>query len=910
MPSSTSAKPKPSSKRSRSKEAVISAELRFTDEQVARAKQVDLLALMQSRSIELKRQGASWKGRCPFHDDDTPSLTVTPTKGLWQCFGCGAAGDTVRFVELRDGCTFVEAVKSLLGEQSSPAAPASSSTAQGVEGDAALPEVNPAERCKLLTRVAAHYHRAFLDHPEGRRYLEESRGIRDVALFKTFQIGLANGSLLDVLPQDAATLAQLRALGVLNASGREFFRGCVVFPLWNSEGAIINLYGRRMVDGEVNHLYLPGTRHGLWNAQAARRSDSVLLTESVIDALSVLDAGLLEAMPCHGVNGLSDEHLRWLTQSGVRRVVLAFDGDDAGRRGMEAVQAKLRDAGLVVGQLALPESSDLNSHLCGVHADEARAALAGQVGAVFAGLDAGDAPPVALQGEQFELTASGFKLTLHGRRYEVKGIARVTTQLKATVKATGEARKGFELTTLDLYSARSRESYAKACAAMFNVDEDTIRADLACLIERVEAWQAPTAAADVVPASSPEDEACARAFLSNPALLDEVLEDMVTLGVAGEQTNKLLCYLAVISRKLDDPLSLLIQSRSSAGKSTLQHAVLALTPDEDQVHYTRLTSQALFYQGEARLAHKVLALEEAEGLGDAAYSLRALQSAKKLTVATTIKDPASGQMKTQQYTVQGPVAVLLTTTSAALDEETASRFLTLTIDESHGMTQTILAAQRHRDTLAGYMAELDKAKVIAKHHAAQRLLEPLVVLNPYAQQLGFPVHSLRARRDHKKYLMLIKAVAFLHQYQRKIQEGERGGQRFRYLEVTREDIAKANELAVQALSASQDELSAPARNLLRHIHAMVRVHCEAQDVPPAHCVFTRRDIREATGWTEWQVRTHAKELEDLEYIKARNGTWGREYLYELPNADVQEPLEERRLVLTEPTTLVEPREAV
>jgi DNA primase catalytic core len=884
----------------------MSDERRFTDEQLQHAKQVDLLALMRSRGVEPVARGASWQARCPFHDDDTPSLVVTPAKGLWQCFGCGVAGDAIRFIELHDKVTFVEAVKTLLafagaGETSTPCA---STPEQPV-----APTVSPAERTKLLTRVAAHYHRAFLECPEGRRYLEDVRGIRDAALFKTFQIGLANGSLLDVLPQDADTLAQLRAIGVLTAAGREFFRGCVVFPLWDADGAIGNLYGRRLVDGEVNHLYLPGTRTGLWNAQAARRSDSVMLAESIIDALSAIEAGAVETMPVYGVNGLSDELVQWLLKCGVRRVVLAFDGDEAGRRGMDAAQRRLADAGLAVGRLALPEGQDLNSALCGPHAGETRAALLPQVGAAFAALASSpdaDAASAALPGEQLEPTPSGFRLSLHGRRYEVKGIARVITQLKATVKATGDARKGFELTTLDLYSARSREAYAKACAVLFGVTDDVIRADLGRLIEHVEAWQPGATAIEAAPVSSPADEARAQTFLTDPKLLDEVLADLVTLGVAGEETNKLLCYLAVVSRKLDDPLSLLIQSRSAAGKSTLQHAVLALTPDEDQVHYTRLTSQALFYQDEARLAHKVLALEEAEGLGDAAYSLRALQSAKKLTVATTTKDPALGQMRTQQYTVQGPVAVLLTTTSAALDEETASRFLTLTIDESRQMTETILAAQRHRDTLEGYLAELDKAQVIAKHQAAQRLLEPLVVLNPFAQQLSFPAHSLRARRDHKKYLMLIKAVAFLHQKQRTVREAERGGQRFRYLEVTRADIAMANSLAAQALSASLDELSAPARNLLRHIHAMVRAHCEAQGVPPAHYVFTRRDIREATGWTEWQVRTHAKELEDLEYLKARNGTWGREYLYELAEADLaRDPLEPRRLMLTDPTTLVD-----
>jgi hypothetical protein len=406
--------------------------------------------------------------------------------------------------------------------------------------------------------------------------------------------------------------------------------------------------------------------------------------------------------------------------------------------------------------------------------------------------------------------------------------------------------------------------------------------------------------------SSPEDTARALAFLSQPDLFGEILADLRTLGVAGEETNKLLCYLAVVSRKLDDPLSLLIQSRSASGKSTLQHAVLALAPNEDKVLYTRLTSQTLFYRDELSLAHKVLALEETEGLGEAAYSLRALQSAKQITISTTIKDPLTGKLRADQCTVQGPIAVLLTTTAPSLDEETASRFLTLTIDESQEMTETILATQRHGDTLAGYLAELDRAAVIAKHHAAQRLLEPLVVINPYAEQLSFPAHSLRARRDHKKYLMLIKAIAFLHQKQRTVKEAERGGTAFRYIEVTKDDIRRANELAARVLGASLDELSAPARSLLKQIHIMVKSHCEAHHIAPAQYVFTRRDIREATGWTEWQVRTHARELEELEYLKARTGTWGREYVYELTwDEDADEA--ERCLVLADPDSLAERR---
>jgi hypothetical protein len=342
----------------------------------------------------------------------------------------------------------------------------------------------------------------------------------------------------------------------------------------------------------------------------------------------------------------------------------------------------------------------------------------------------------------------------------------------------------------------------------------------------------------------------------------------------------------VVSRKLDDPLSLLIQSRSAAGKSTLQHAVLSLVPEEDKVFYTRMTDQALFYQDATALVHKVLALEEAAGLGGAAYSLRALQSSKQLAIATTTKDPATGKMRTEHYTLQGPVAVLLTTTSASLDEETLSRFLTVTIDESPEMTARIFASQREADTLEGYLKQRQRAALIARHQAAQRLLEPVVVINPYADQLTFPAQGLRARRDHKKYLMLIKAVTFLHQHQRvlrtaQIEDEVAGPQSLSYIEVTREDIRHANRLARSVLGACTSELSAPARNLLTHIHGHVKQHCEANKVSAREYVFTRKVIREAIGWSDWQVRTHIRELEELEYLKARCGAWGKEYVYEL-----------------------------
>lgn len=257
-------------------------------------------------------------------------------------------------------------------------------------------------------------------------------------------------------------------------------------------------------------------------------------------------------------------------------------------------------------------------------------------------------------------------------------------------------------------------------------------------------------------------------------------------------------YLSAVSRKLDEPLSVMIQSRSAAGKSTLQDAILSLIPPEDFVKYTRLTGQALFYKEENSLIHKCLAIEEEEGARDASYSIRNIQSSKYLSIAATGKDPVTGKLRTEEYKVKGPVALMITTTEVAFDDETTSRFIVLTIDESREMTEQILKRQREERTLEGLKRKTLAERIATKHQNAQRLLRPLKVVNPYAAELTFPSESLRARRDHKKYLGLIDAIAYLRQYQREVKTIDEATE---YIEATLDDIAKANALAQEILGS-------------------------------------------------------------------------------------------------------------
>jgi DNA primase len=279
-------------------------------------------------------------------------------------------------------------------------------------------------------------------------------------------------------------------------------------------------------------------------------------------------------------------------------------------------------------------------------------------------------------------------------------------------------------------------------------------------------------------------------------------------------------------------------------------AILAFVPEEERLQYSAMTGQSLYYLGDTDLKHKVLAIVEEQGAEQASYALKLLQSEGELRIASTGKDPATGRMVTQDYRVEGPVMIILTTTAIDIDEELLNRCIVLTVDESRAQTRRIHELQRQARTLEGLERRLQKEKTLRVHQNAQRLLRPLRVINPYAAQLTFLDDRTRTRRDHEKYLTLIDTVTLLHQYQRPLKE--RGGQA--YVEATLSDIEIANRLAAEALGRSLDELPPQTRALLMRIEAMVKSQCENQKIARSDYRFSRRDVRSCSGWSDFQVR--------------------------------------------------------
>lgn len=482
------------------------------------------------------------------------------------------------------------------------------------------------------------------------------------------------------------------------------------------------------------------------------------------------------------------------------------------------------------------------------------------------------------------------RLVLGDRRWRVRGLSKISSfdllRLNVLVAHTGERGDRFHVDTLDLYSARGRAVFAKQASDELGIAEDVVRSDLGRVLlcceraaeEAVRAAQGPK---DPVVTLDDAERTAALELLRAPDLVGRIASDFERIGIVGEATNCLLGYLAAISRKLDQPLACIVQSTSAAGKSALQEAVLALVPEEERVRFSAVTGQSLFYMGEADLSHKVLAVAEEEGAERAAYALKLLQSEGELSIASTGKDAATGRLVTHTYTVRGPTAILLTTTAIDVDEELLNRFLVLTVCEEREQTRAIHDRQRRSQTLEGLLVSQDRERIVALHRNAQRLLAPVLVVNPFATELTFADARTRTRRDHVKYLTLIRSIALLHQHQRERKTVMHDGRLVSYIEATRDDVALANRLAAEVLGRSLDELPPGTRRLLESLDEYVAERAQRDGVHRTLVRFTRRQVREALSSSDTQLKVHLARLVDLELVACHRAERGAGFVYEL-----------------------------
>jgi DNA primase catalytic core len=782
---------------------------RIPESEVERLKrEVSLVRVIEGAGLCLVKQGKDLACRCPFHEgDDTPSLIVTPASNLWHCFGCDAGGSVIdwvmRFhkVSFRHACELLAQDHPALASGSGkppPAAEVRRVQSFGLDaGDQAL-----------LDQVLGFYHDTLKQSAEALAYLDK-RGLHDPALIERFRLGYANRTLAYRLPPKqvkagAEQRGALQRIGILRDSGHEHFNGSLVIPILDADGHATEVYGRKIRDdlrpGTPLHLYLPGPHRGVFNRAGIEGQDEVILCEALIDALTFIAAGYDHVTSAFGVTGVTDELLEALKTCGAKRVLIAFDRDEAGERAAAELAPRLLALGLDAYRLLFPKGMDANAYASQVK--PARKSLGVVIrSAVWMGQGAAPARPAPIEpipaadpvldvlppnlpslvaeatvpeaaaddtvpalparavgatpepDIAAETTERDTLVTFGERRYRVRGLAKNTSPEVLKVNVLVSSGEALHVDTLDLYQAKARQVFARQAAVELVCEDSVIQRDLGKLLLKCEELQdqrlrAALSPKEAGPAQMAQaDEAAALAFLKSPDLIERITADFERCGLVGEPVNALVGYLAAVSRKLAGPLAIIIQSTSAAGKSALMDAVLKLVPEEDRVHYSAMTGQSLFYIGEKDLKHKILAIAEEEGVRQAAYALKLLQSQGELTIATHGERPGDRQAGDGGIPGRRP--------GDAVSDDHRDRY-------RRGAAQPLPGADHQRERVSRRARSRPasaaharspvcsrrtrRRRCAALHRNAQRLLKPLAVVNPFAEALTFLDERTRTRQ--------------------------------------------------------------------------------------------------------------------------------------------------------------------
>jgi DNA primase len=667
-------------------------------------------------------------------------------------------------------------------------------------------------------------------------------------------------------------------------------RDCILFPLRNKEHKIVSLYGRSITnDTDQRHFYLSG-REGLYPGYPKPEAVRLVLVESIIDAVSLLQQHELsiqyEVLALYGTNGLTEEHLKAiLALKHLQEVIFMLNGDDAGRaataKHATALHALLPDITLTT--VAVPEGEDVNS-LLETHADPRvlLEMIAGRTAISFSielslpnnqEQPKRPATPVAASPAAAKLITANPELLIYDSGdllITVLGGIRLTglDRMKVTLKIEHKALSRLPVRHhLDLYNHPHTEQLVSKIAGSLDIPIEQATQTIAMLTSELESYRARRMES-LQPRTeervqlSPAERQAAIQYLKQANLLERTGEDIGRSGIVGEETNRLIAWLVYSSRKLSVPLHLLFLGSSGTGKTWLQERVSELIPPEDKIEITQITENAFYYFRQDELRHRLLLIEDLDGAEASLYPLRELQSKRRISKTVTLKD-SKGNLKTITLTVEGPVSVSGCTTREKVYEDNANRCLLLYIDGSKDQDRRILDYQR--GAAAGAIDREEEQHIRRQLQHVQRVLVPVTVVNLYAKMIQLPEQVFKPRRTMTLLLAFIEAVTFYHQYQRPVKRDSQGHP---YIESTTGDIEAAFHLLKDVLFHKSDELTQASRSFLERLKVLLTEQGKTS--------FHSRDIRRLLRLAPSTLKRYLVELERYGYLKvSRPGRQGR-----------------------------------
>jgi DNA primase catalytic core len=815
---------------------------------------------------------------CPFHDDKTPSLQFSESKQIATCFSSKCSAGTMDVIEL-------------VKRKNNWDLPQTLTFLQGRTGLVPLepqkPIISQEERILLLTQLFETFERAFLASKPAKDYAE-SRKLNH----KLLQIGYNSGTFHHSvnLPQDKKNelIGKYEEIGLLkkfNSGHNVFGKGCLVFPLRNDKNQIVSFYFREIDDTKpIKHYYLKN-RQGLYPNYPPAETKSIIITESIIDAVSLKQnlSNDYIILANYGTEGGKEQTESIEKLENLQEITIFFDGDEAGKKGalrLSSVLAEnLQSANLqpVIKIVQTPENEDINGLLEG-HEPEIFNHLLESASSFFLSIEKkkNDSSDKA-NGSAVKPKQQILQLTLKGNLLKSEESLKVT--IEAENLETGRKLRD----KVELYEYKQVDRFIKTVSEKLylseNIVDDSIHAFIDELeqkrdIQKMEKQQQEN---NEKPLSTYELEQCID-FGKKKGMVKNLNNLIGNSGIVGEEKNRLFLFCIASSHKMKKTLHVVVQGSSGSGKTHLIKKIADLMPQERVKRFTRISEKSFYNYGEYDLVNRLIVLEDYDGMKEEAeFALRELQSNEILISSTSKKDELTGEIKSGENKVRGPISSMVATTHGEMYHDNQTRVFFISIDETQEQTQKIIDFKNQLSAGEINQEEQEQSRLFVQNFI--RSLQPLKVKNTWIKHIDLPVNLDQKRRLHSLFEAFCEQITLLHQHQRKRDENGR-------LITEKQDIELAIDLMFESIVLKVDELNSRLRDFYEKIKVYVTQNGKEYE-------FTRFEIRQFTKLGNTQIHDNLRLLEDMEYIQKVYSSKHNTHNYKIAFWDNQQALRER-----------------
>ena len=805
--------------------------------------QVSLEEICRKYGTDLIKRGSDYVCLCPFVPESNPSLRIYTATNTFHCFSCSAHGDVIKYVRLREKLEFMPALKKL-------------ACMLGIDVPAPLIDEGDStkRRPNRILELAVDFYYRLMKYRLERQdpaiggFLR-NRGIVMESVDR-FRIGFApfNNKLAAFLlktrgfhPDEVLSTGLIRQ----NDAGDfyPFFSNRIIFPFYKN-GRAAYLTGRSIDEKEPRYLNLPAGeffKKTIYNSDALRSpAKDIYITEGMIDCILAEQMGL-SAIALAGMS-TQDDLAKLLI---AKNVYIVFDSEEsgAGQKGAEKLASDLLIHDKESRIITLPRRPDvakvdLADYLSSSGKDNFLSLVKQAATLIEIRIDGAAQENEASRNEYIRNAI--LPLICHPRIEEMD-----------RAKYLDRIKSKLELGT-DMFLALKRE---------VSEIRKSQRFDHPAEVSTEKSYEL----------TAQEKEEALR-YLKAPNLIQNLVTDIRTVGIVGEDTNALVLYLLSLTRKTVRPISAVVFGDSSAGKSYLVTSISSLIPEEDLLVLSSASARSFEHAAESQLKNKFIVVQEMEGMEQVESTIRVMQSEGRLARFVTVKNEETNRMESIYRNVECPACIITTTTRDRVHPENMTRIFELYVNQTPEQTAQIHDLDREKVMYGWTAKEKQIASTIALHKNIQRVIADIKVIIPFAKHIDFPKESIRSRRDFPRFLDLIKAVSLIRQYQKNQMKTIDGVE---YIEADLDDYGIAYELGTKLFEATFSPISERARDVLR-------VCLEIQKEK-----FTRDDIRQRASELGIHVSANNKTLagqlrslcEDIPALELLEGSQGKTYVY-------------------------------